>query len=384
MIVLTVYAWIVAIISVIFLLFALSNAIWFKSYTKKPSIKNGGKVTVCIPARNEEKNIEACVRSFLEQDYENFNIIVLDDNSEDATPIILDKLKKEYPDKITVLKGKALEEGWTGKIFAMNQIVQKADGEYLLFTDADTVHSKDSISFAVTNLTLHNADMMSGYIKEKIGSFGELITIPLMYMLSNFVLPSYINRITTTPATTAAIGQYIVIKRSVFESIGGYNKIKDLVSEDVCLARLIKKSGYKTIFIDCTHAASCRMYHGYKESVNGITKNIFSFMNNNDFLLILGIIGCLLFLTLPFPLFVGKLIYDIVALHTITLQSFLIGLNVAIMFYVWLCVALSQKSSIAIPFLYPLLFLNIVYIAIRSYVKTKKGKGYVWKGRVVH
>ena len=384
MIVLTVYAWIVAIISVIFLLFALSNAIWFKSYTKKPSIRNGGKVTVCVPARNEEKNIEACVRSLLNQDYENFNIIVLDDNSEDATPIILDKLKKEYPDKITVLKGKKLEEGWTGKIFAMNQIVQQADGEYMLFTDADTVHSKDSISFAVTNLQMHNADMLSGYIKEKIGSFGELITIPLMYMLSNFVLHSYINRITTTPATTAAIGQYIVIKRSVFESIGGYNKIKDLVSEDVCLARLIKKSGYKTIFIDCTHAASCRMYHGYQESVNGITKNIFSFMNNNDFVLILGIFGCLLFLTLPFPLFVVKLIYDITALGTITLPTFLIGINVAIMFYVWLCVAISQKSSIAIPFLYPLLFLNIVYIAIRSYIKTKKGKGYVWKGRVVH
>ena len=384
MIVLTVYAWIVAILSVIFFLFALVNAIWFRGYTKKPTMKNGPKVTVCIPARNEEKNIEKCVRSLLNQTYKNYDIVVLNDNSDDNTGAILEKLKKEYPDKLTILQGKKLEEGWTGKIFAMNQIVQKADGEYMLFTDADTVHTPTSISFDITNLELHNADMLSGYIKEDIGSFGELITIPLMYMLSTFVLPSFLNRITSTSATTAAIGQYIVIKRKVFDAIGGYNTIKDFVSEDITLARVIKKNGYKTIFIDCKSAASCRMYHGYKESVNGLTKNIFSFMNNKSFLLFPGLIATFLFLALPFPLFVTTLVYDLVATSSISLVTLLLFVNVAIMFWVWLCVAISQRSSIAIPFLYPILFYNILYMAVRSYIRTKKGKGYVWKGRVVH
>lgn len=88
-----------------------------------------------------------------------------------------------------------------------------------------------------------------------------------------------------TVFTSVAIGQYIMIKKDVFEAIDGYSPMKNLISEDVCLARLVKKNGYKTIFIDCKSAASCRMYTGYKESINGIMKNIFSFMNNNDLLL---------------------------------------------------------------------------------------------------
>ena len=379
-----VYAWIVAGISLFFLFFALINTIWLKVYSKKPHIFDGGKVTVCIPARNEEGNIEKCIRSLCNQSYKNYNILVLNDNSTDKTGEILESLSKEFPGKITILNGKPLEPGWTGKIFAMNQIVQHADGEYMLFTDADTVHSRDSIAFAVTNLTVHNADMVSGYIREKMCSFGEHITIPLMYMLSSFVLPTFLNRVTPFSFTSVAIGQYIVIKRKVFEDIGGYSSMKNLISEDVCLARLVKSKGYKTIFIDCNCAASCRMYHGYVESANGIMKNVFSFMNNNDVLFFFAICACFFFLMMPFPFFVVCLIKELIAGAGISLFTWLLGVNVFIMFFVWLLVAISQHSSLSIPFLYPLLFCNIVIIAFMSYLKTKSGQGYVWKGRVVH
>lgn len=382
--VLNIYAWIVAIISIFFLFFALINAFWLWIYSKKPRYFDGKKVSVCVPARNEEKNIEKCIRSLLNQSYKNYNIYVLDDNSDDKTGEILADLAEEFPGKINILHGKPLEPGWTGKIFAMNQIVAAADGELMLFTDADTVHNPDSIAFAVTNLEVHNADMVSGYIGQRTETFGEKITVPLMYMLSCFVLPTFLNRVTPFAFTSVAIGQYIMIKKDAFDDIGGYSSLKDLISEDVALARLVKSKGYKTIFIDCKNAASCRMYTGYKESSNGIMKNIFSFMNNNDLLLLFAFLAFAIFLTLPFPLFVAHLSYELINGIALTPSTLLLGINVVAMFIVWTFVAVFQRTSPSIPFLYPLLFCNILYIACCSYIRTKNGKGYVWKGRVVH
>lgn len=378
------YAWIVAIVSIYFLVFALINAFWLWVYSKKPRYFDGEKVSVCIPARNEEKNIENCIRSLMDQSYKNYEVLVLNDNSEDRTGEILLSLSKEFPDRLKVFTGKPLEEGWTGKIFALNQLIKETRGEYLLLTDADTIHKKDSIAFAMTNMKVHKADMLSGYIKEKVVTFGERITIPLIFMLTSFVLPLFLNRITPFPFTSVAIGQYIMIKKKVFESVGGYEAMKTLISEDVFLARYIKKHGYKTIFTDCKRAALCRMYTGYTESVNGITKNIFSFLSNNSAIILTAIIAVSLFLLLPFPLFIGTLISNVTAGGWITTTTVLLGINVFVMFVVWSLVTGSQHLPFSTPFLYPILFGNLVYMATLSYVRTITGKGYVWKGRVVH
>lgn len=378
------YAWIVAIVSIYFLVFALINAFWLWVYSKKPRYFDGEKVSVCIPARNEEKNIENCIRSLMDQSYKNYEVLVLNDNSEDRTGEILLSLSKEFPDRLRVFTGKPLEEGWTGKIFALNQLIKETRGEYLLLTDADTIHKKDSIAFAMTNMKVHKADMLSGYIKEKVVTFGERITIPLIFMLTSFVLPLFLNRITPFPFTSVAIGQYIMIKKKVFESVGGYEAMKTLISEDVFLARYIKKHGYKTIFTDCKRAALCRMYTGYTESVNGITKNIFSFLSNNSAIILTAIIAVSLFLLLPFPLFIGTLISNVTAGGWITTSTVLLGINVFVMFVVWSLVTGSQHLPFSTPFLYPILFGNLVYMATLSYVRTITGKGYVWKGRVVH
>lgn len=378
------YAWIVAVISVYFLIFALTNAFWLWIYSKKPRIFGGDKVSVCVPARNEEKNIENCLRSLMDQSYDNYEVLVLNDNSEDGTGKILELLSREFPDKLKVFDGKPLEEGWTGKVFAMNQLIQKTSGEYLLFTDADTFHNRDSISFAITNMKVHNADMLSGYIKEKAVTFGERITIPLIFMLTGFVLPMFLNRVTPFPFTSVAIGQYIMIKKKVFEAVGGYESMKTLISEDVFLARLIKKNGYKTIFTDCKRAATCRMYTGYTESVNGITKNIFSFLSNNTAVILTAIIGVSLFLLLPFPLFVASLTINVMAGGWVATTTVLLGINVLLMFVVWVLVSGSQHLPFSTPFLYPILFTNLVYMATLSFVRTVTGKGYMWKGRIVH
>lgn len=378
------FSWVLAGISAFFVLFALTNALWLFFYTKKAKICGGFTVSVCIPARNEENNIEKCVRSLLNQTYVDYDVYVLDDNSTDGTYEILQNLQKEYPEKLKLLKGKPLEKGWTGKIFAMHQLVSAAKGEYLLFTDADTVHNPDSISFVMTNLISHNADMASGFIKQKLATFGEKITIPLMFMLTGFVLPLFLNRITNLKSTAVAIGQYIMIKRSVFEAAGGYEAIKDLVSEDVYLARLIKSYGYKTIFVNCYAAATCRMYEGFRASVNGIIKNIFSFFGNRTWIIVPVILAIVIFFVLPFPLFIISLVMDLVSGHALSLTTYLLGINNVLFFLVWFIISLSQRLPLSVPFLYPILFLNLAYTAALSYYRTLTGEGYNWKGRVVH
>ncbi len=378
------YAYIASGVGGFFLVFSLLNIIWLALYTKKPSVFDAGHVTVCVPARNEEKNIENCVRSLMNQSYKDYDVVVLDDNSTDSTPVILDELYKEFPGKLRVMNGRPLPSGWTGKIFAMHQLVQEAKGNYLLFTDADTVHDMDSIAFAVTNMERHKSDMLSGYIKQRMLTFGEQTTVPLMYMLTGFVLPLFLNRISSFPAASVAIGQYIMIRRDVFEAVGGYKSMRGMISEDVFLARLVKSHGYKTIFVDCKKAASCRMYASYQEGVHGIMKNIFSFMSNKTFLLLASVLAVVLFLLLPFPLFFISVFHDYVEGFGQTLFSSLLGLNVGMMFLTWVFVSLSQKLPFATPFLYPLLFGNLVYMAMLSYNHSVSGEGFVWKGRVVH
>ena len=181
----TVYGCAVIIVALYFFILNLLNSIWIRNHTQKTYTVSGPKVSVLIPARNEEKNIEACVVSFLRQSYQNYEIIVLDDNSEDATGQILERLQKENPSILRIIKGKPLKTGWNGKPYAMHQLTDAAQGEIFLCTDADTVHSKDSVAWAVTQLEYFHADMISGYVNEKLETFGECMTVPVMYDASS-------------------------------------------------------------------------------------------------------------------------------------------------------------------------------------------------------
>ncbi|MGE5805955.1 MAG: glycosyltransferase, partial [Ignavibacteria bacterium] len=129
-----------AITLILFVLFLIAvwNVYIFRS-RKYSAVKNLPFVSVLVPARNEEVNIRNCITSLLKQDYPNYEVIVLNDSSDDKTDEILNMIKSEYPE-LKILHGKPLEEGWTGKTFACRQLADEAIGEWLLFTDADPSH----------------------------------------------------------------------------------------------------------------------------------------------------------------------------------------------------------------------------------------------------
>ena len=297
------YAIICFVVAVYFFMICTGNTIYIHKNTKKPLLKNGPKVSVLLPARNEEKNLENCLNNLVSQDYQNYDIFVLDDNSTDRTLEIARWFEKNHSGKVHVIQGKSLPSDWNGKPYAMHQLVQASDGEILLFTDVDTKHKKSSVSFAVTNLLLNDVDMISGYIYEEMETFGEKITVSAMFLLSALVVPLFFNGISKFSFFSNAIGQYIAVKADSFKKSGGYEVVKKVTTEDVFLARNMKKSGFKTLFLDIKNQCSCRMYDGYINSVHGIGKNLFDFLGKSAPVLFLVLSAVVIFLVLP-PFFI--------------------------------------------------------------------------------
>ncbi len=358
-----------------FFILSLANHYEMWRFTMGPEVFNGPLVSVLIPARNEERNIERCVNSLRNQLYKNYEILVLNDNSTDNTLQILNRIA-EMDDRVRVLNGEPLPKDWYGKPFALHQLSLKARGEILIFTDADTIHNPTSVSWAVTNLRGLNADMISGYIGQIFLTFGELITVPLMFFLTGFVIPLFLNRtVSKLSFFSAAIGQFIAIRNDVFKAIGGCEVFKRKTS-DIYMARYVKKMGYQTRFLNITEHVKCRMYKGYRQAVEGIGKNIFDFLGKNTLVLFLMIIAVFFFLFFPFPLLIGCIVTGSPWLLHVVILNILYTLT-------WLFMFLGQRLHWWYGFLWPLMFLNLLYMAGWSYFRTISGRGFLWKDRVV-
>jgi chlorobactene glucosyltransferase len=370
------YFIILTVISVYFFLFCIANFLEMKLHTYPAEEIEGPLVSVCIPARNEEKNIGACLLALCEQTYKNYEIIVLDDNSSDKTFEIAQGFAQKY-DHIKVMKGKPLPPDWYGKPYAEQQLSEEARGDILLFSDADCKHNKSSVSWAVSNLKKNDIDFLTGYTRQRYQSFGEIITVPLMFLLTAFVIPLFLNRYTKTAHYfSAAIGQYIAVKTKVFKDVGGYTAVKQKTSEDIYLARYIKTRGYKTMFLDMGDQVECKMYSGYLTSLVGIGKNIFDFFGKVSAVLFLVALAVIFFLFLPFPL----LIYCIAtgSPHL----SYIITVNV-LYTLTWVITFLRQRQPWYFGLLWPILYLNYVYVSVWSWWRTISGRGFTWKDRKV-
>jgi chlorobactene glucosyltransferase len=358
-----------------FFFLSLANHYEMWLHTVPGELLDGPLVSVLIPARNEEQNIKKCLDSLCRQNYKNYEILVINDNSTDATWAIINRIARTNP-RVRVFNGKPLPEDWYGKPFALHQLAREARGDILLFTDADTIHGPVSLSWAVTNITKTGADLLSGYVGQVLESFGERMTVPLMFFLTGFVIPLFMNRYTKLSFFSSAVGQYIAIKREVFNKIGGCEAFKKKTSEDIYMARHVKRQGYSTMFLDITGEVCCRMYSGYRAALEGIGKNIFDFLGKNTFLLLFAALAVFFFLLFPFPLFFYALISKSPHLLQLAIVNILYTLT-------WLMLFVGCRITWYYAFLWPLMFINLLYMAGWSWFRTISGRGFRWKDRVV-
>lgn len=249
-------------------------------------------ISVIVPARNEGRNIERCARALLAQDYPHFELIIVDDRSTDGTGAVLAALQGEAGGRLHVVQGAELPPGWAGKPHALQQGVAQARGEWLCFVDADTFASPALLSAALRAAEAHGADMLSLLTGQELGSFWERTVLPLVFTALSFGFPA---RRVNDPARPEAIanGQFILIRREVYEAVGGHRAVRDRIAEDLALAQRVKGMGYRLLLADGRALAQTRMYTSLPEIWEGWTKNIFIGMQGRLGLLLFGALLCL-------------------------------------------------------------------------------------------
>jgi glycosyltransferase involved in cell wall biosynthesis len=226
------------------------------------------QISVIIPARNEESNLATCLESLIPQTGINFEIIVVNDHSTDRTA----EIARSFP-SVRVIEAGPLPPGWTGKNNAVATGARAARGEWLLFTDADTVHLPGSLARCLKEAQENRADLLS-YSPEQIAfTFWEMAILPVVFAeLARQYPPAKVSDPASPSA--AANGQYLLIRREVHDAVGGHAAVASNILEDVALARAVKTSGHKIRFRYAADAVRTRMYRNFRQLCEGWTKNL--------------------------------------------------------------------------------------------------------------
>jgi chlorobactene glucosyltransferase len=201
------------------------------------------KVSIILPARNEERYIEKCLTSLLKQDYSNYEIIAINDSSSDRTGEIIQKYSIIHS-QIIFINAESKPEGWTGKNWACYQGYIKSSGQLFLFTDADTTHSSSTISLAVNHLLAKQLDALTAIPKILVNDFWTKITLPILWTLS---VSRYSALKANDPKTNVGyfFGSFFIITKKAYEAVGTHMAVKEEIVEDGALGRKVKEQGFK-------------------------------------------------------------------------------------------------------------------------------------------
>jgi GT2 family glycosyltransferase len=234
-----------------------------------------GSVSAIVPARNEEEVIAACIRSLAAQP-EIFEIIAVNDQSSDRTPEILRSLASEFP-QLRVIDGTPPPQGWVGKNNAVSLGAQHASCPWLLFTDADAVLAGDAIAKSLVLSHEKDAALVSFSPEQVLRTWYEKSLIPFVYLrLAQRFSFDQVND--PTCAAAAANGQFLLIKRDVYEAIGGHAAVHGEILEDVALARRVKSASFRIWFTSGLGIIKVRMYRSFSTMWEGWRKNLYQLM----------------------------------------------------------------------------------------------------------
>ncbi|MDZ7413318.1 MAG: glycosyltransferase [candidate division KSB1 bacterium] len=333
------------------------------------------RVSVLVPARNEQDNIVAAVSSLTAQEYPDFELLVLDDESVDDT---VAKAWAAGRGNVRVVQGKPLPPGWNGKPWACHQLAAAATGELLFFTDADTVHHPETLARAVAALQELRADLLTAITGVRMRSMGELLTVPFPLWSIFTLLPLPLAyRLCKNRALVAANGKFLLIRRKAYELVGGHAAARDHAAEDMDIARRVKKAGLCWRLVNATAFVSSRMYASWSEARQGFAKNYFALF---DYRLLpaLFVWSWMLLITwhplltllagLGRGAFAGSVV---AALLTVGVNCFL-----------WVLVARATRMPQGVAFFGPAIITASALIGFESVVRMLTGTA-TWKDRIL-
>ena len=333
-----------------------------------PIVKNR-LVSILVPARNEEKNITACLTGLTNQLYDNYEIIVLNDFSQDKTGEQIAQFCHN-DQRVKMIDGSPLPNGWTGKNWACHQLSQRANGKILIFTDADNRHNPTAVSNTVGWIQHLNLGLFSAFPQQTTITLAEKLVIPVIDLLVYAGLPLWLTYLTKYSSLAAANGQWIAFTRQSYDQIGGHKSLSNEVVEDVEFSRLAKRKGVKILTTAGTGVVFGRMYESSKQVWEGFSKNIFGLVKYKTIpfsILVLGLFAtCILpYLMMPF-------------LPQIALLAVSINLLLRLM------LSIKYKHPLLTSvILHPIGVSLTLLIAINSFLSVKQGI-VRWKGRKIH
>jgi len=340
-------------------------------------------LTVIIPARNEALNIERCVSSVTASEYPNFDVIVVDDRSDDGTADLARGLSAGNAQRVTVLDGVELPDGWLGKPWACHQGAAAATGDLLLFTDADTTHGSALMARAVAGLREEKADLLTLIGQQLMETFWERLVQPQVFLLMLLRFPDFERAVKNHRWRDAiANGQYLLFTRSCYETLGGHEAVKGEVVEDLVLAQLVKRAERQLRIRSAEIDFATRMYRSLPDLIAGWSKNLliggFQSMPKPVRPLVAPVAlmsGIALWLAPPLTLVISLGAWAGGTSNAFLLWSATVcGLSVAL----WSFFARQMRVPAIYGLLYPLGAAIGTYIFFRSWAQ---GRNVRWKGR---
>ena len=359
------------LIYLIYFFLILRFTVTLFNFISNPKLTKTGKkyndlVSILIPARDEERNIIDLLNSIREQDYRNFEVIVLDDHSSDQTFKLCSDFC-EIHKGFKVIRGQELPKDWLGKNYACSQLADQAKGEYLIFLDADETIADGLINNSIHRMKLNKLSLLSIFTDQVTVSWGERLVVPLMHFLLLNLLPLRLVRLSGNPAFSAASGQFMMFDSGNYKVNQWHEQVKEKVVEDIEIMKLVKANAYKAEALLANGYIHCRMYQSFSEAIEGFSKNFFAGFNYNVFglffylmLVVLGPMAIFYFLGIELVMF---------ALSLIVLSRIMISL-------------LSGQSVWRNLLLHPVQLLCMVFISVQS-VKKHFTKTILWKGRTI-
>jgi glycosyltransferase involved in cell wall biosynthesis len=345
------------------LFFTVGNALTMRVSRSKESEPISAPVSILVPMRNEERNVDEVLASLIASTgLSDSEIIVLNDHSEDATETLLNRYSE-----IQLHSGIDLPEGWLGKNFACHQLVTHSSGEYLVFVDADVRLTPSAIASTITYMNSLGWAFISPYPRQIASTFFERLVQPLLQWSWLSSVPLRFAERGKFASMVIANGQFMVIKREAYIAAGGHKAIRHEVLDDLELARLLVKSGFKGGVADGSSIAECRMYQSSSELFSGYTKSLWRAFGTP--------IGALVTATYLFATGVLPLILALSGYRTAWIGYFL----VVISRYV---AALRTRSNPSSALLHPISILTLIFLIAWSWQK-KLTHQLVWRGRRV-
>ena len=335
-------------------------------------------ISVLVPARNEEANINVCLESLRQQDYPNFEILVLDDSSTDGTADIVARIASE-DSRVRLLRGQPLPPGWAGKTFACHQLAQEARGSWLLFTDADTVHAPAMLRRVMGVALISRAALISGFPYQRTTSIWQKTAMPILfYFMFLCWMPFWWLQRSRCRMPSVAIGQFLFFSAEEYRSIGGHEAVKSRIVEDVWLGIEVSRHKYRQLTLDLSSLVSCQMYREFGSMWDGITRWLYTVASLSVVSLV-GMIAVVLLLFLA-PFF--WLAYGLLLAQPAFAWEVLVMLQVAIVFLARFLAGRRFSQSKTSIILHPIGVVFLLLVSFYASYQYLTGAGVKWKGRV--